>query len=183
MILVECLKQTCSSFLKRITSPQKLSDWMTANIEYGWLDKHLRKHHDFDNWFDEVLIVLPDKTYRYKIGTCYEQVLFQYAVMTNCFPTYSLKMIHIHQHFKATHAIFCYKVDNFWFYFEQSDYQNRGIYKSKTLQKILTFVKRNMIARHGQSSFTITEMPPEKFTRDMSAKEFFTIVNLDYTKL
>ena len=132
----------------KIDSPHELLDFMSKNINYGYLGKSGRVYHcddnDFnDNWFDDYILESKDDILKTLYGTCWDQVELErywfdkkdYEVKT----IFQMVKLNYNNNY-PTHSflIFRDKNDN-WNWFENSDYENRGIHKFESIDKLLKY--------------------------------------------
>ena len=172
----------------QLSTPDDLLNWM-KQIKYGWVDKNLKKYYNFDKWYDKVMIQLPQDLFKTKIGTCYEQTLFEYYIFKHYFGQYPCKMIHIQQFYVSNHSFLIYKKDNKWYYFENSFNRIRGIHGPyQNINQIIKFVKETMVRQSKDintfqnKGWKVIEMDPRKFTKRMSGPEFYNQVEYDWSK-
>lgn len=170
-----------------IKSPEELIKLMGV-IEYGWMDKQFNKYYTFDEWFDKVYFHPPVNTIKYKIGTCYEQTLFEHYIFSKYF-SYEIKMIHVQQFFVSNHSFLMFKKDDKWYHFEHSFFIYRGIHGPfNNLNELIKPLKRAMIIQskkentYKNKGFKITEMNPDLFKKPLNAKQFLDRVGYDWSK-
>lgn len=159
------------------STPEELLDWMN-NIEYGWLDKDFNKNYDFDNWWEEYRLSLPEEVLKYKIGTCYEQTFFA-AKMFNKFFNLKYKIIFIQQYKVSTHLCLIFKKNNKWYHFEHSFEKYKGIHGPyNTIKATAESVVKKML-EHEPSNYGYEWkiVDENKFNKRLTALEFYTLVD------
>lgn len=171
-----------------VSTPEKLLKWMDV-IEYGWMDKKFKKYYNFDEWYNKVYFHNPKETFKHKIGTCYEQTIFEYHVFSNQFKEYELKMFHIQQFYVSNHSFLMFKKNDKWYHFEHSFYIYRGIHGPfNNINEAMVPIKKFMIKTSKQNKtyknkgFNITKINPKNFKKSLTAKQFLDNVGYIWTK-
>ena len=129
-----------------ITTPEELLEWMKY-INYGYLGK-TKLHHtdepDFDEvWYEEYILQEPQKLIETKLGNCWDQTELERWWFEN--HNYEIKtfyeMINLpYENDYPTHSFLVYKdKDNSWNWFENSDFENRGIHKFSDLTSLVDY--------------------------------------------
>lgn len=132
----------------KIDSPHELLDFMSENINYGYLGKSGRVYHfddhDFnDNWFDDYILESKEDILRTLYGNCWDQVEIErywfekkgYEVKT----IYQMVNLDYNNSY-PTHSFLIFRdKDNTWNWFENSDFKNRGIHKFDSINKLLKY--------------------------------------------
>jgi len=180
------------STIPSFTNPRTLLRWMGKNIEYGWLDKSYKRHKGFDDWWKHYSLLLPEEVYKYKIGTCYDQTIFEHFIFSRDFPELETKMIWIQQYKISSHSFLVYKIPDSgkWNWFENSFYKVRGIHGPyPSIQNIVDDVHKAMNMHRSNDTqdipdtgFKWTIMDPKKFQRKLSAPQFYKVVGFDWSK-
>lgn len=136
-----------------IKTPEELLNFMQNNITYGYLSKSGKifnySDKDFDKvWFDEYILQIEKYILKTTVGTCWDQVEFERNWFLN--NGYEVKTFFImlnvdYENKYPTHTYLAYKekVSNSWNWFENADYNNRGIHKFESLEE-LTNYQRNL---------------------------------------
>ena len=131
---------------EEISTPEELLEWM-KNITYGYLGKnklHTYQEQDFnDVWYDEYMLSTPQEVIENKIGNCWDQTELErnWFVKHN----YKVKTIYVmvnlpYENIYPTHSYLIYQdKDNSWNWFENSDFNNRGIHMKTTEEEIILF--------------------------------------------
>lgn len=130
-----------------VKTPQDLYLYMQSNISYGYLDKkgkiHLPSDKDFnDVWFDNYILEDYDDLLKTKIGNCWDQTEFEriwffkngYKIKTY----YEMVMLDYVNPY-PTHSFLTYNKDGKWYWFENSDFNNRGIHEFESEDKLLKY--------------------------------------------
>jgi len=174
-------------------NPKQLFNWMGKNIDYGWMDKNHKRYNEFGNtWWDNYSLMLPEEVYKYKLGTCYEQTIFEYYVFNRDFSNLESKMIFIAQYGKKnmnadTHTFLIYRNKDDkskWYWFENSWSNIRGIrgpYNSEQeLIKDYKNISKKLFKDRGHM-FWYTVMKPERFLyKKLTSEEFYKAVDYPY---
>lgn len=132
----------------KITTPELLLDFMSKNIEYGYIGQSGKVYNyndkDFQkNWFNDYFLQKGDSVLITKIGTCWDQVeLERMWFKSHNYKFYTLfEMVLLdYSNNYPTHSFLVYQSNNNnWCWFENADYANRGIHRFLTLSELLNF--------------------------------------------
>ena len=150
-----------------IKSPKEVLSFMDKSINYGYLGKDDKIHNFYDNdfndvWYDEYILENTKDLLKTKVGNCYDQVEFErdwfikngYIVKT----FYEIVDTEYKNNY-PTHSFFVF-FDEKWNWFENSDFNNRGIHSFNTLEELLEYQKNKYIEL--LESFNIKEDEIEK---------------------
>lgn len=167
--------------IKKIDTPEELLDFMNKNIKYGYLGKNGKIYHEDDTdfnskWYSEYVLESPNDVLNNLCGNCFDQVELErewflkhnYEIKT-IFEMVKLEYKNNYQ----MHAFLVYKdKSNNWNWFENADFNNRGIYTFNTLESLLKFqhekylelLKKSNIKDEEKDKIIITEFtkPKEK---------------------
>lgn len=165
-----------------------LLDWMSKNIEYGWMEpsgkKHLSKEINGELFWNNYRLMLPQEVFINKIGVCWDQTMFENWIFSSLNVEY--KLIFIQQYKLSTHSFLIYKEQGKWNYFENSFEQFRGIHKGfKSEKEVVELVYKNMcsvIQEETPSGFQWSYMNPINFSTKLSCEQFYNLVGYDYSK-
>lgn len=128
--------------MNNVKTPEELLDFMSNNINYGYLGKNGHIYHfDDDNfysdWFSKYILQSKEDILKNLYANCYDQVEFEREWFLN--NGYEVKtffeMVYLdYKNDYNTHAYLLYKDNNEkWCVFENADYDRRGIFKFDTL--------------------------------------------------
>ena len=172
-----------------IKTPEELSIYMDKSIEYGYLGKDGKVHHYTDKnfndvWEEEYILENKDDVLKTKVGNCYDQVEFErdwfikngYIVKT----FYEIVDLDYENDY-PTHSFLAY-FDEKWHWFENSDFNNRGIHSFDSLEKLLDYQKKKYLEL--LATFNIKEEEKEKIIikefskpkEHLSAREYIDFV-------
>lgn len=172
---------------EEISTPEELLEWM-KNITYGYLGKnklHTYQEQDFnDVWYDEYMLSTPQEVIENKIGNCWDQTELEriWFIKHN----YKVKTIYVmvnlpYENIYPTHSYLIYQdKDNSWNWFENSDFNNRGIYKKTTLEEIILF----QLTKYKEflKTFNIKDEELEKIIIKVYEKPDYHITAEEYIK-
>lgn len=136
----------CMVVFEEIKSPIELLKYMENNIEYGICDKNGNKYRESDENFNKVCDKLwqlssPLNLMKIKIGICFDQVELEREWFKR--NNYNFKTIFI-MFFNTslpTHTFLAYEEKGKWYWFEHSDFNNRGIHEFDTYEDLINFQK------------------------------------------
>ena len=152
--------------MDNINTPEELFEFMSRKIEYGYLGKNGRVYHvndtDFDSdWFSQYILQGKDKVLRTLSGNCWDQVELE----RNWFVKkgYEIKTIYEmvcldYENEYPTHSYLIYKDDNKWCWFENSDYDNRGIKKFDSIDELFKYQYGKYLSLLGKYNITKEEI-------------------------
>ena len=172
---------------EKISTPEELLEWM-KNITYGYLGKnklHTYQEQDFnDVWYDEYMLSKPQEVIENKIGNCWDQTELEriWFIKHN----YKVKTIYVmvnlpYENIYPTHSYLIYQdKDNSWNWFENSDFNNRGIHKKTTLEEIILF----QLTKYKEflKTFNIKDEELEKIIIKVYEKPDYHITAEEYIK-
>ena len=133
--------------MNNIKTPEELLDFMSHNINYGYLGKNGKVYHQGDSNFDEdwyKQYILEDKEdiLENLCGNCFDQVELEREWFLN--NGYEIKTIYEmvkleYENVYPTHTFLIFKDNNSWCWFENADSNNRGIHRFNSLDELLDF--------------------------------------------
>ena len=151
-----------------IKNPEELLNFMSNKINYGYLGKSGKiYHYDDDNfnldWYEQYILENKDDILNNLYGNCWDQVELErdwflkngYEIKT-IFEMVKLDYDNIY----PSHSFLVYKDNNCWFWFENSDFNNRGIHKFNILDELLNYQYKKYV--EFLKTFNITNEELEK---------------------
>jgi len=178
-------KQSKSKTLPSFDSPKEFLKWMD-NIDYGWLDKNYEEHEDADDdeFWENYSMLLPREVLKYKLGTCWDQTVFENYVFDKQFD-FPHHMIFIQQLKVSTHSFLAYEKDNEWYWFEHAFEDYKGIHGPfDSVEDIVVEVFDKMEEFKGDShGFEWTVMHPDDFKEKLTCKEFMDSCDYNYEEM
>ena len=131
---------------EEIKTPEELLEWM-QDITYGYQGKTKFYKYDDENfnevWFDEYILEEPTELIKTKIGNCWDQTeLERYWFTTHNYKVKTIyEMVNLqYENPYPTHSFLIYQdQNNNWNWFENSDFNNRGIHTKKTEQELINY--------------------------------------------
>ena len=127
-----------------VKTPYELLEYMDKNFNYGYLgiDRvHVYTEDDFDlEWYDKYVLSNYNDILKNNIGNCYDMTEFErtwlerhgYEVKT----FYEMVKLPYENEYE-THSYLAYKDNDKYYYFEYSDFNNRGIYEYDSIDSII----------------------------------------------
>ena len=173
-----------------IKTPQELYKYMDENIEYGFLGKDgkIYKSNDLEfdtKWLDYYILEKPEEVINNKIGICWDQVELErmwFEKNNFEYKTY-FEMVNLdYENNYSTHTFLIYREDNKWYYFENADYDNKGIFEFNTIEELLEFQKEKYIIHLKEENIKDEELDKiirveyEKPNNHISASEYIEYV-------
>ncbi len=173
-----------------IKTPEELSNFMSKNIDYGYLGKNNRVYHyndsDFDSeWYEQYILENSEELVNNSYGNCFDQVEFERDWFLK--NGYEIKTIYEmvkldYNNVYPTHSFLAYKDNDCWFWFENADFDNRGIHKFNTFEELLNyqyekyveFLKTFNITNEELERIIVTDF--EKPKEHISAEEYLNHV-------
>ena len=154
-----------SDYYNKINTPLELLEFMSNNIFYGYLGKSGRIYNYLDedmdnNWYSEYILESKDDILNTLIGNCFDQVELERDWFTR--NNYEIKtyfeMVDTNlENNYPTHSFLVYKDNNKYYWFENSDFNNRGIHEYNTLEELLIDQKKKYIDFVGIENIIINE--------------------------
>lgn len=155
------------SIYNSINNPSSLLEFMDKYINYGYLDKNGVVHHfddiDFnDNWYEKYILESSTEVLENRFGNCWDQVEFErdwflihdYEIKT----FYEMVQLDYDNPY-PTHTFLIYKdeEDN-WNWFENADFDNRGIHKFSSLDELLKYQYNNYVSSLKKANISKEEL-------------------------
>lgn len=176
---------------ENIKTPQELLTYMD-NINYGFTDSTGNNYGSWDekkfeeNVFKKWTLSSPERLIKVKHGHCFDQVELERDWFTKhnyIIHTYYIMFVLPYENPYTTHTFLIYEENSKYYYFEHSDYYNRGIIEFDSLEEALLYRQRKQISSNKEqhnmteeeiSSLKIFEYskPPYGITMD----DFITLI-------
>ncbi len=177
--------------MEKIKTPEELLDFMSNNIEYGYLGRSGQIYHyddkDFNkNWYTEYVLESKDELLKNLYGNCFDQVEFERDWFTK--NGYEIKtifeMVNVdYENEYPTHSFLVYNnKENRWCWFENADYANRGIHIFRSFDDLITYQYTkyvNFLKTFNISDTEINRIIMTEFSKpkeNISAKEYLNHV-------
>ena len=154
--------------MNNIKTPEALLDFMSKNINYGYLGKNGRVYHydniDFNEEWEQLYILeSPSDVLKNLYGNCWDQVEFEREWFLK--EGYQIKTIYEmvkldYDNDYPTHTFLIYKDNEYWCWFENADFNNRGIRKFITIDELLNYQYKKYL--DFLKTFNITSEEIEK---------------------
>ena len=131
---------------KELKTPEELMDYMKDNFEYGYLDKDNNIHHYDDpnyddlDWFNIYMLESEQDILETNVGTCFDMTELERDFLERngyTVHTYFEMILLDYNNPYPMHSILVYEKDSKYYYFEFSDYNNRGIYEYSNIIELL----------------------------------------------
>lgn len=134
--------------MNEIKTPEELLNFMSNNINYGYLGNnghvYYQNDSDFDSdWKEQYVLENSDEILNNLYGNCWDQVEFErdWFLKNNYEIKTIYEMVNLdYDNEYPTHSFLVYKDDNnCWNWFENADFNNRGIHKFNTFDELLEY--------------------------------------------
>ena len=131
---------------KELKTPEELMDYMKDNFEYGYLDKDNNIHHYDDpnyddlDWFNIYMLESEQDILETNVGTCFDMTELERDFLERngyTVHTYFEMILLDYNNPYPMHSFLVYEKDSKYYYFEFSDYNNRGIYEYNNIIELL----------------------------------------------
>lgn len=173
-----------------IKTPEELLNFMSNKIKYGYLGKNGRVYHQEDcdlnqDWYEQYILESKENILNNLYGNCCDQVELERDWFSQ--NGYEIKTIYEmvkldYENEYPTHAFLIYKEDNHWYWFENSDINNRGIHRFNTVDELLNYqyckyvelLKAFNITNKELEKIVVTEFDKPK--EHISAEEYLNHV-------
>ena len=170
----------------QIMNPSKLLEYMKKNIMYGYLGNDNKIYYPSDKnfnikWFNNYILESPEEVINNMIGTCYDQVEFEREWFIK--HDFEIKTFFIiaevdYANDFPTHTYLAYKDNDNWLWFENADYDNRGIHLYNNLDDLIVDQYNKQKLRYIEKNIWFSDIDNihvyeyEKPKYNISAKEF-----------
>lgn len=139
---------------EEIKTPEQLLKYMDENINYGFVDNDLKKYGPWDEEeFQEGCrtkwhLSSPTRLIEVGYGHCWDQVELEREWFLS--HEYKVKTFYIwfelpYENEYSTHTYLVFENDNKFYYFEHSDFNNRGIYEFRSYEEAIDYQKSKHI--------------------------------------
>lgn len=134
--------------MDEIKTPEELLNFMSNNINYGYLGKNGRiyKFDDIDynsDWYNQYILENSEEILKNLYGNCWDQVeLEREWFLKNGYEVETIyEMVKLdYENEYPTHSFLIYKDKNDeWCWFENADFNNRGIYRFNSFDDLLNY--------------------------------------------
>lgn len=139
--------------MKSVNTPEELLNFMSKNINYGYLGKNGKVYHyndsDFNlDWFKQYILENSDDLLNNMCGNCWDQVEFEREWFTkNGYEFETIyKMVYLdYDNNYPTHSFLIYNDNGKWCWFENADFNNRGIHRFDTYNELINFQHKKYV--------------------------------------
>ncbi len=151
-----------------IKTPEELLSFMSNKINYGYLGKNGRVYHyddsDFNlDWYEQYILESKNDILENLYGNCWDQVeLERNWFLKNGYEIKTIyEMVKLdYDNIYPTHSFLVYKKNDYWYWFENADFNNRGIHKFNTFDDLLSYQYKKYV--EFLKTFNITDEELEK---------------------
>jgi len=147
--------------MKKINEIQNIMQ----DIEYGYLNNKKQIIIEIDDNFDEEYrLQTPEDTFKYQIGVCWDQVELERKL----FKGYDFKTYFIlfnNDFWGPTHTFLVYKKNNYYYWFENSWFDYRGIHKYNNLNELLFDIASKHIKHHQLNNINFKNINIYKYLK------------------
>lgn len=142
-----------------IKTPEQLLKYMSASIKYGFVDETEKEYGPWNNQeFQDACrtkwrLSNPERLIKVKYGHCWDQVELERDWFTN--HGYKFKTFYIwfelpYGNSYSTHTYLVFEDNKKYYYFEHSDFNNRGIYEFDSYEDAINYQKEKHIEANKQ---------------------------------
>ena len=139
--------------MDNIKTPGELLNFMSNKINYGYLGKNGRVYHfddpDFNvDWYEQYILESKDDILKNLYGNCFDQVeLERNWFLKNGYEIKTIyEMVKLdYDNVYPTHSFLVYHDNDCWYWFENADFNNRGIHKFNTFDELLNYQYKNYV--------------------------------------
>jgi len=175
-----------------INTPEELLEFMSTNINYGYLGKNNKIYYygdeDFDkDWYSEYILESKDEILRTGIGNCWDQTELERSWFLE--NNYEIKTVYVmvnldYENNYPTHSFLTYKNkdNNGWNWFENSDFDNRGIHRFQSFNELIKYrldKYKSLLKRFNVSEEELSNITMKVFSQpnsNCSVKEYIDFV-------
>ena len=134
--------------MDEIKTPEELLNFMSNNINYGYLGKNGRIYQfdDIDynsDWYNQYILENSEELLKNLCGNCWDQVeLEREWFLKNGYEVETIyEMVKLdYENEYPTHSFLIYKDKNDeWCWFENADFNNRGIHRFNSFDDLLNY--------------------------------------------
>ena len=177
--------------LEEINNYLELSKYMDKNIEYGYMTKDgkVLKYDDpsFErDFFNQYVLSSYNDVLKNKLGNCFDQVEFEREWFTK--HNYKVKTYFEYVNVPydndyETHTFLVFEDNNKWYYFENADFNNRGVHQYNSLEELLKDTYNRYLINlekynlNDKEISSIEVLEYSKPKENSSFEEFFKFVN------
>lgn len=127
-----------------VKTPLELFEFLENNIEYGFCDSANVKHYGSDDNFslecqNKWKLSFPELLLKNKLGICWDLVELErdwFSTNNYIFKTIFICFLNTNL---PTHTYLIYKDNNKWYWFEHSDYLNKGIHEFNRVDELMEY--------------------------------------------
>lgn len=142
-----------------IKTPEQLLKYMNEFIKYGFVDEDGKEYGSWNNkQFQDACrtewrLSSPERLIKVKYGHCWDQVELERDWFLN--HGYKFKTFYIwfelpYDNSYSTHTYLVFENNQKYYYFEHSDFNNRGIYKFDSYEDAINYQKEKHIDANKQ---------------------------------
>lgn len=142
-----------------IKTPEQLLKYMDENIKYGFVDVNEKIYGTWNNQeFQQECqtkwrLSSPERLIKVRYGHCFDQVELERDWFNN--HNYNFKTFYIifelpFNNSYSMHTYLVFEKDGKYYYFEHSDFKNRGIYEFETYQDAIDYQRNKYIEYNEQ---------------------------------
>lgn len=154
---------------KKINTPEELLEFMNKNIEYGIYGTDNKIYtpgtEEENNQFQYACVNLYELSDSKKLlkcgyGHCWDQVELErdwFSKQGYEFKTFYIMFVLDYDNSYATHTYLIYRKENKYYYFENADYKNRGIYEFNSYEEAIRYQREKHIEYNKEIGNKIDE--------------------------
>ncbi len=144
---------------KDVKIPEQLLNYMDKNIKYGFVDDVGKEYVPSNNEkFQEACktkwrLSSPNRLIKVKYGHCWDQIELErdwFEKHGYHFKTFYIWFEFPYDNSYSTHTYLVFENDGKYYYFEHSDFNNKGIYEFATYEEAINYQKEKFIEINKQ---------------------------------